>query len=184
MLKSPPLVATLSDSMRMSPCSWGDIFTWPLRGDRIIGLRHSPKIALSKGPGLWYSTCQAVSPRGRFAMLRTDLEKPLLTGPSITAGSPSRFVRLTCSGILVISCTIFGFSQCYAQDVAEAARQEQARKTSQQKKTKHVYTDEDLKRAQILTPEDRAQVEARKNQQPLPAEDQSQDSVDAQALPP
>src|SRR5712692_10518795 len=39
MLKSPPLVATLSDSMRMSPCSWGDIFTWPLRGDRIIGLR-------------------------------------------------------------------------------------------------------------------------------------------------
>src|SRR5258708_29860387 len=40
MLKSPPLVATLSDSMRMSPCSWGDIFTWPLRGDRIIGLRH------------------------------------------------------------------------------------------------------------------------------------------------
>jgi len=116
-------------------------------------------------------------------MLRTDLEKPLLTGPSITAGSPSRFVRLTCSGILVISCTIFGFSQCYAQDVAEAARQEQARKTSQQKKTKHVYTDEDLKRAQILTPEDRAQVEARKNQQPLPAEGQSQDSVDAQALP-
>src|SRR5713101_5350018 len=41
MLKSPPLVATLSDSMRMSPCSWGDIFTWPLRGDRIIGLRQS-----------------------------------------------------------------------------------------------------------------------------------------------
>src|SRR5229473_5656464 len=40
MLKSPPLVATLSDSMRMSPCSWDDIFTWPLRGDRIIGLRH------------------------------------------------------------------------------------------------------------------------------------------------
>jgi len=117
-------------------------------------------------------------------MLRTDLEKPLLTGPSITAGSTSRFVRLTCSGILVISCTIFGFSQCYAQDVAEAARQEQARKANQQKKTKHVYTDEDLKRAQILTPEDRAQAEARKNQQPLPTEDQSQDSVDAQALPP
>src|SRR5260370_13287736 len=40
MLKSPPLVATLSDSMKMSPCSWGDIFTWPLRGDRIIGLRQ------------------------------------------------------------------------------------------------------------------------------------------------
>src|SRR5713101_6653437 len=26
--------------LRMSPCSWGDIFTWPLRGDRIIGLRQ------------------------------------------------------------------------------------------------------------------------------------------------
>src|SRR6266853_974564 len=48
MLKSPPLVATLSDSMRMSPCSWGDIFTWPLRGDRIIGLRHSPAFTLPK----------------------------------------------------------------------------------------------------------------------------------------
>jgi nucleoid-associated protein YgaU len=118
-------------------------------------------------------------------MHRTDLEKPLLTGPSITAASTSRFVRLTCSGILVISCTIFGFSQCYAQqNVAEAARQEQTRKANQQKKTKHVYTDEDLKRAQILIPEDRAQVKARKNQQPLPAEEQSQDSVDAQALPP
>src|SRR5258708_14677149 len=45
MLKSPPLVATLSDSMRMSPCSWGDIFTWPLRGDRIIGLRHTFRTA-------------------------------------------------------------------------------------------------------------------------------------------
>src|SRR4029077_2354764 len=118
-------------------------------------------------------------------MRRTDLEKPLLTGPSIAAGSTSRCVRLTCSGILVISCTIFGFSQCYAQqDVAEAARQEQTRKANQQKKTKHVYTDEDLKRAQILIPEDRAEVEAKKNQQPLPAEKQSQDSVDAQALPP
>ena len=117
-------------------------------------------------------------------MLRTDLEKPLLTDPSMTTGSSHRFVRLTCSGILVISCTIFGFSQCYAQDVAEAARQEQARKTNQQKKAKHVYTDEDLKRAQILTPEDRAQIEAMKNQQSLPAEDQPPDSLDAQALPP
>src|SRR5258708_6462476 len=49
MLKSPPLVATLSDSMRMSPCSWGDIFTWPLRGDRIIGLRHCRASRVDKG---------------------------------------------------------------------------------------------------------------------------------------
>src|SRR5229473_7716986 len=143
-----------------------------------------PKNSLLKSRISCYDFSQAVSPRGRSDMQRTDLDTPLLTIPLSTERTSSRFVRLTCSGILVISCTIFGFSQCYAQDVAEAARQEQARKTSQQKKTKHVYTDEDLKRAQILTPEDRAQVEARKNQQPLPAEDQSQDSVDAQALPP
>src|SRR5215467_6190505 len=52
------------------------------------------------------------------------------------------------------------------QSVAEAARQERARKESQQKKSKHVYTADDLKRDHILTPEDRAQLEARKNQQP------------------
>lgn len=49
------------------------------------------------------------------------------------------------------------------QSVAEAARQERARKHEQQKTAKHVYTAEDLKRRRILTPEDRAKVEARKN---------------------
>jgi len=116
-------------------------------------------------------------------MQRTDLDTPLLTIPLSTERTSSRFVRLTCSGILIISCTIFGFTQCYAQDVAEAARQEKARKDNQQKKPKHVYTDEDLKRAQILTPEDRAEVEARKQQQPLPGAKESQDSLDAQTLP-
>lgn len=120
-----------------------------------------------------------------FAMLRTDLDTPLLTSPSYAARPVSHFVRLTCSGILIISCTVFGFSQCYAQDVADAARQEQARKQNQQKKSKHIYTDEDLKRAQILTPEDRAEVEARKLQQPPPpGTENAQDPLDAQALPP
>lgn len=49
--------------------------------------------------------------------------------------------------------------------VAEAARQERARKQNQQKKTRHVYTAEDLDRERILTPEDRAEFEARKSQQ-------------------
>jgi resuscitation-promoting factor RpfA len=49
------------------------------------------------------------------------------------------------------------------QDVAEAARQEKARKAAQQKKEAHVYTNDDLKQSQILTEEDRARVEARKN---------------------
>jgi len=116
-------------------------------------------------------------------MLRTDLDTPLLTIPSSTSRLSSRYVRLTCSGILVISCTIFGFTQTYAQDIAEAARKEQARKDNQQKKPKHVYTDDDLKRAQILTPEDRAEVEARKGRQPLPAAVEGQESIDAQELP-
>ncbi|HKV61252.1 MAG TPA: LysM peptidoglycan-binding domain-containing protein [Candidatus Acidoferrum sp.] len=116
-------------------------------------------------------------------MQRTDLDMPLLTIPLSHERTSSRFVRLTCSGILIISCTIFGYSQCYAQDVADAARQEQARKQNQQKKSKHVYTDEDLKRAQILTPEDRAEVEARKAQQPPPGMDNSQDPLDAETLP-
>lgn len=54
----------------------------------------------------------------------------------------------------------------YSQDVVEAARQEQARKAAQQHPARHVYTEEDLKRLKILTPEDQARVEAHKKQQP------------------
>ncbi len=53
----------------------------------------------------------------------------------------------------------------YAQDgdAAEAARQEKARKAAlPQKSAPHVYTNDDLQRSQILTPEDRAPLEARK----------------------
>lgn len=65
------------------------------------------------------------------------------------------------------------------QSVAEAARQERARKETQQKKSKRVYTAEDLKRDHILAPEDRAQLEARKNHQPTaPANTQQpQDTI-------
>jgi LysM repeat protein len=118
-------------------------------------------------------------------MQRTDLDTPLLTIPLSTGTTSSRFVRLTCSGILIISCTIFGFTQCYAQDVAEAARQEKTRKENQQKKPKHVYTDEDLRRPQILTPEDRAEVAAKKSRQPVPGTEITPEPIDAdaQALP-
>jgi len=87
-------------------------------------------------------------------------------------------------GIVFVSCAVFGATQCSAQDVAEAARQERALKESKQKKSKHVYTEQDLKRDQILTPEDRAQVEAKKNQLAAPAAEKSQEAVDAQSLPP
>ncbi len=59
--------------------------------------------------------------------------------------------------------------------MAEAARQEKARKAAGQNSPRHVYTEEDLKRKTILTPEDQARVEARKRQQgTAPAEQNAQ----------
>src|SRR5258708_6221775 len=116
-------------------------------------------------------------------MLRTDLDTPLLMGPSTAAKLSRRCFCLCFPGILFIFCAVFGATQCSAQDVAEAARQERAQKESKQKKSKHVYTEQDLKRAQILTPEDRAQVEAKKNQPAPPPSEKSQEAVDAQSLP-
>ena len=85
-------------------------------------------------------------------------------------------------GILLFSCVIFVTTECHAQDVADAAKQARTRKESQQKKSNHVYTEEDLKRPQILTPEDRAQIEARKNQAAPDAVEKSQDALDARSL--
>ncbi len=83
--------------------------------------------------------------------------------------------------IVLCSCLFAGAAQCRArapQDVAEAARQERTRQ-EQQKKQKHVYTDEDLRRAKILTPNDEVRVEARRKQQPGPVEEQAQAPIDA-----
>jgi nucleoid-associated protein YgaU len=83
--------------------------------------------------------------------------------------------------IVLCSCLLFGATQCRAQatqDAAETARQEHTRKV-QAKKQKHVYTDEDLRRAKILTPDDEAGVEAKHSQQPAPTEEQAQAPVDA-----
>jgi nucleoid-associated protein YgaU len=87
-------------------------------------------------------------------------------------------------GILLFSCALFVATECRAQGVAEAAKQGRARKESQQKRSKHVYTEEDLKRAQILTPEDRAQFEARKNQATPDVEEKPLDALDAKSLSP
>ncbi|MGH9741673.1 MAG: LysM peptidoglycan-binding domain-containing protein [Candidatus Acidiferrum sp.] len=68
---------------------------------------------------------------------------------------------------LFLCCATFGAPVSRAQDqetqsVAEAARQAHARKHDQQKPSVHVYTNDDLSHPRILTPQDRAQVEARK----------------------
>ncbi len=116
-------------------------------------------------------------------MLRTDLASPAAVGLSSAVRHIPAYVRLVSCGIAIFACATIGAAQCSAQDVADAAKQERARKEAQQKKPKHVYTEEDLKRAKILTPEDRAQIEAKKNE-PGPATDEkSPDAVDAESLP-
>ncbi|HEY4818195.1 MAG TPA: LysM peptidoglycan-binding domain-containing protein [Candidatus Acidoferrum sp.] len=83
--------------------------------------------------------------------------------------------------ILLCSCLFFGATHCRAQetqDAAEAARQERARK-EQPKQQKHVYTEDDLGRAKILTPEDEARFAAQRQQQSSPAEEQTQAPLDA-----
>jgi len=117
-------------------------------------------------------------------MLRTDLDTPLSIGPSTAVRPSVHFLRLSSPGILFLTCALFGATHCSAQDVAEAARQERAQKESQQKKFKHVYTEQDLKRAQILTPEDRNQMEAKKNQTAPAAAENLQEPFDVQSLPP
>jgi nucleoid-associated protein YgaU len=67
--------------------------------------------------------------------------------------------------VFFVPLLVFFSNAAYAQDAADAARQERARKTARQKHTPpHMYTDEDLKRDKILTPEDQARVTARRNQ--------------------
>ena len=95
-----------------------------------------------------------------------------------------RPVSLCIPGVLLFSCALLFTTECYAQDIADAAKQESARKESLQKKAKRVYTEEDLKRAQILTPEDRAQIEAWKNQAAPDAGEKPEDALDAKSLSP
>lgn len=82
-----------------------------------------------------------------------------LGGP---ARGPSCVCRLAFSAVMIGS---FCAWQARSQDAAEVARQEKARKAAEQRTPQHVYTDDDLRRKVILTPEDQARVEARKKQQ-------------------
>jgi nucleoid-associated protein YgaU len=84
-----------------------------------------------------------------------------IPGPPKKGG---RTLLLGVAGVLLagLVCAV-GVRAQDAQDPAEAARAEKARKAEQAKTPRHVYTEDDLKRAQILTPEDQAKVAARKN---------------------
>jgi nucleoid-associated protein YgaU len=64
-------------------------------------------------------------------------------------------------------------------DVAEAARQEKARKPAESKQQSHVYTNDDLQKPHILSEQDRARVEARKKSAPPPQTLEPAPSLDA-----
>ena len=99
---------------------------------------------------------------------------------NITAWDRSR-QRLHAGAILFAACAIAAGAPLWAQDVAEVARQAQARKHQQIKHKKHVYTEEDLKRARILTREDQELLAAKKRDAVLPAAEAST-TLDAQTL--
>lgn len=74
--------------------------------------------------------------------------------------------------IVLCSCLLFGAAQCRAQatqDASETARQQRADK-EQPRQQKHVYTEDDLGRAKILTPEDEARFAASRKEQIGPGE--------------
>lgn len=121
-------------------------------------------------------------------MVRTNLSgAALLLRPRFfAAADSSRWFALRVASILLVCWAFLGVTQARAQDVAEAARQERARKEkeSEAKHAKRVYTEEDLAHARILTPEDRAQIEAKRKNEIAPAEKNAPEQADAQALPP
>src|SRR5215472_12444936 len=125
-------------------------------------------------------------------MASPDRDAPAWVSCLTAVKSSSGSLRYCVPALLFFSFAVLGAAPSQAQDqtqnqndqsVAGAARQERARKESQLKKSKHVYTADDLKREDILTPEDRAQLEAHKNQLPVPANaQQPQDPVAGSAV--
>ncbi len=109
-------------------------------------------------------------------MLLTASNGPMSLQPRRPGSRRISCVRaFAAPAILIFTFATFGATVSRAQDqqdpqsqqdqsVAEAARKERARKEELQKRAKHVYTEEDLKHPNILTPEDRAQVEAKRNE--------------------
>ncbi|HEY6384497.1 MAG TPA: hypothetical protein VIX91_02325, partial [Candidatus Acidoferrum sp.] len=83
-------------------------------------------------------------------MLLIDINGPMSLQPRITgAGRISRPGRFAAPAILFLGFATFSANLSRAQgqqdqSVAEAARQERARKQEQHKSAKHVYTEEDL----------------------------------------
>ncbi len=146
-------------------------------------VEHLLKISIAGKMESGYSIAKLLFPCRSDRIGTLDLEAPASLRHSRNAGCFRVPLHGSLPIVLALTFSIFGAAKCYAQDqdVAEAARQERTRKQSQQKKNKYVYTAEDLKREHILTPEDRAQLDAKKNQ-PAPADGQkARDAANASA---
>ena len=72
--------------------------------------------------------------------------------------------RVVAMTAIVVSFLLLTSVPAWTQGLAEAARQERDRKREQSARERHVYTNEDLTKPQILVPEDQARVLARKNE--------------------
>ncbi len=99
-------------------------------------------------------------------------------------------LRIAKVGASVLSLSLFAAigarAQDAPQDVAEAARQQRARKAAEgqspsQTET-HIYTNEDLQRSRILLEEDGARVAAHKQNAPLPSAAPAAMSAEGKAL--
>ncbi len=77
----------------------------------------------------------------------------------------------------VLCCAVLGAAQAHAQDVAEAARQARERKAAKENPSQHVYTDDEMRRAKILTPDDNSRAVAAGN---VPAAPQEQETTQPQ----
>jgi nucleoid-associated protein YgaU len=91
----------------------------------------------------------------------------------------NRLMHSVCYRLIVpvLCCAVLGAAQAHAQDVAEAARQARERKAAQENSPHHVYTDDELQRAKILTPDDRSRAIAART---APAELQKQETTQPQ----
>ena len=88
----------------------------------------------------------------------------------MTLHLPVRGVSLLRPGValfcLLVALCLHSNLAAQDQNVAKAERQQQAQKSQQPATPHHVYTDEDLKRARILTPEDKKLAEAHRTELP------------------
>lgn len=74
----------------------------------------------------------------------------------------------TVGGASVLAAALFWASASYGQSLGEIARQERERRKQEPRQSTYVYTNEDLKRAQILVPEDRERVLAARRNESAP----------------